>query len=108
MWSIGIVLYNMVKGTQPFSNGEIENVKDQVLHKDINYFGFKNNALKDLCQSLLERDPEKRYSAFQAINQLKLIKTDIQKLKILFLPTLNLIYIESCLFYIMIEQLLRN
>lgn len=81
MWSIGIVLYNMVKGTQPFSNGEIENVKDQVLHKDINYFGFKNNALKDLCQSLLERDPEKRYSAFQAINQLKLIKTDIQKIE---------------------------
>ena len=81
MWSIGIVLYNMVKGTQPFSNGEIENVKEQVLHKDINYSGFKNNALKDLCQSLLERDPDNRYSAFQAINQLKLIKTDIQKVE---------------------------
>jgi serine/threonine protein kinase len=71
----------MVKGTQPFSNGEIENVKEQVLHKDINYSGFKNNALKELCESLLERDPENRYSAFQAINQLKLIKTDIQKIE---------------------------
>ena len=37
MWSLGVVLYNMVKGTQPFSNRDIENVKEQVLHKEINY-----------------------------------------------------------------------
>lgn len=80
MWSIGIVLYNMVKGTQPFSNGEIENVKEQVLHKDINYSGFQNNDLKQLCQSLLDRDPESRLTAFQANQMLKTIKTDIQKI----------------------------
>ena len=74
MWSAGVVLYNMVKGTQPFSNREIENIKEQVLHKEINYSGFKNNELKILCEGLLERNPEERYSAFQALNQLKLIK----------------------------------
>ena len=28
MWSVGVVLYNMVKGTQPFSNREIDNIKE--------------------------------------------------------------------------------
>ena len=75
MWSIGVVLYNMVKGIQPFINGKIDKIKDQVLHKEINYSGFKNNNLKNLCESLLERDPDKRFSAFQALRTLKLIKS---------------------------------
>ena len=37
MWSLGVVLYNMVKGTQPFNSREIENIKDMVLHKKVNY-----------------------------------------------------------------------
>lgn len=74
MWSVGVVLYNMVKGTQPFSNREIDNIKEQVLHKNINYNGFKNNDLRNLCEGLLDRNPENRFSAFQAMNQLKLIK----------------------------------
>ena len=74
MWSVGVVLYNMIKGTQPFSNKDIDNVKEQVLHKDIDYKGFRNNQLKELCEGLLERDPEKRLTAFQAKKQLDLIK----------------------------------
>ena len=35
MWSTGVVLYNMINGTQPFSNKDLENLKSQVLHKDI-------------------------------------------------------------------------
>jgi len=74
MWSAGVVLYNMIKGTQPFSNRDIDNVKEQVLHKEINYSGFKNNDLRKLCEGLLERDPNKRLNAFQAIRSLNLIK----------------------------------
>ena len=74
LWSVGIVLYNMVKGTQPFSNRDIEGIKDQVLHKEINYNGFKNKELKQLCENLLERDPNKRLTAFQAFKQLENIK----------------------------------
>ena len=74
LWSVGVVLYNMIKGTQPFSNANIENVKEQVLHKDINFNGFSNNKLQSLCQDLLERDPDKRLGAFQAMQQLKLIQ----------------------------------
>ena len=75
LWSLGIVLYNMVKGTQPFSNVEFEKIKEQVLNKEINYSGFQNNELKNLCQNLLERNPDNRYSAFQAMKELEIIKT---------------------------------
>ena len=71
MWSLGVVLYNMVKGTQPFNSREIENIKDMVLHKKVNYDGFKNNKLKNLCEGLLERDPNNRFSSFQALKELK-------------------------------------
>jgi serine/threonine protein kinase len=74
MWSTGVVLYNMINGTQPFSNKDIENLKSQVLHKDIVYNGFKNNILIELCKGLLERDPDKRLTAFQAKKKLDLIK----------------------------------
>ena len=76
MWSVGVVLYNMIKGTQPFSNKDYENVKEQVLHKEINYSGFKNNALINLCKGLLERDPDKRLNAFQAISSLNICRQD--------------------------------
>ena len=74
LWSLGVVLYNMIKGTQPFSNRDIEKIKEQVLHKQINYDGFKNNDLKNLCMGLLERNPEERYSAYQALSELRTIQ----------------------------------
>ena len=73
IWSVGVVLYNMINGSQPFASRDIEKIKDQVLHKEINFSGFKNNSLKELCQNLLERDPDKRPSAFQAMQSLNII-----------------------------------
>lgn len=74
MWSTGIVLYNMINGTQPFANGaNNDTIKDQVLNKEINFSGFVNPKLKLLCQHLLERDPDKRLNAIQALGELSLI-----------------------------------
>ena len=73
IWATGIVLYNMINGMQPFSSNE-KTLMDQVLHREIDYSGFSNNSLKELCQNLLERDSNKRLTAFQALNSLSLIK----------------------------------
>ena len=73
IWATGIVLYNMINGMQPFSSNE-KTLMDQVLHREIDYSGFSNNNLRDLCKNLLERDSSKRLTAFQALNSLSLIK----------------------------------
>lgn len=73
IWSTGIVLYNMINGMQPFSSN-METMKEQVLSRVIDFSGFTNPKLKSLCMGLLERDPEKRYTAIQALSVLSLLK----------------------------------
>ena len=78
VWSIGIVLYNMINGTHPFNfnNGNQDLIREEVLYKPINFDRFKNPQLKDLAMHLLERDPEKRFNVIQALSALSLMKSD--------------------------------
>jgi len=47
--------------------------QNECFKREIDFSGFSNSGLKELCQSMLERDPNKRFSAFQALEKLKLI-----------------------------------
>lgn len=80
LWSVGVVLYNMINGTQPFS-GDIETIHEQVLHKEIDFSGFQNEQLRNLCMNLLERDPQKRYTAYQALSIINIIKDQDESLQ---------------------------
>ena len=76
VWSLGVVLYNMINGTQLFGHSKNDNIKNDVLYKKINFNNFKNPQLKNLAMKLLERNPDKRLNAYQALCHLKLIKNN--------------------------------
>lgn len=68
MWSIGVLLFNMMTGCEPFTGSEKnkENLKEQILHQTIKFDKLENELLRDLCKKLLEREPEKRIDAKNA------------------------------------------
>jgi serine/threonine protein kinase len=78
LWSIGIVLYNMINGTHPFNfnNGNQNLISNEVLNKPINFEKIKNTQLRELAQNLLERNPEKRFNVIQALSALTLMRSD--------------------------------
>jgi calcium-dependent protein kinase len=77
VWSAGIILYNMITGSKPFSDENEEIKKTQIINRPINFGIIRNNDLRELCQEMLERDPEKRVDAKTALEKAKIIKTKI-------------------------------
>jgi len=69
LWNAGILLYFMLCGDYPYS---VNDNNDESLNKikhGIFDFGNKvlSNEVKDLLKNLLNFDPNKRFSAFQAL-----------------------------------------
>ena len=77
MWSAGIILYNMMTGSQPFSDGNEEFKRSQIINRPINFDIIGNDELRELCKEMLERDPEKRLDAKTAFEKAKIIKRKI-------------------------------
>jgi serine/threonine protein kinase len=67
MFSIGVVLYNMLTGKQPFFGKDDEERRKAILEKEPNKpKEIISNTLKDFLSGLLEKDPEKRLSCQDA------------------------------------------
>jgi serine/threonine protein kinase len=97
MWETGVVLYNMTTGNHPFKNNndnlensriknidldnsnmdEDKKIMNNVLNKELDFNVFKNYGLRLLAQKLLEKDPNNRYSAVEAFDELSGIKRGI-------------------------------
>ena len=67
LWSVGIILYNMLTGTDPFSGNSDQEINEHVLFDDINFSCIEDSKMKEFCEGLLDKNPEFRLSAKKAL-----------------------------------------
>ena len=68
LWSVGVILFNMTTGCQPFSTDE-DDINKEVLEKDIQFDAIDNENIRSLCMNLLEKYPAARISAKKALEK---------------------------------------
>ena len=81
MWSIGAVVYVMLRGKLPFYEKDRQSLICKILHSEIDLTEkFWNNHTPyamDFIRKLLAKDPEKRYTAEQALQDPWIKNADI-------------------------------
>ena len=99
MWGIGLTLYYMITGYNPFQSNKTNNslkktknkkedldftimgedklVMNKILNQYIDFNVITHLGLRQLTQHLLERNPHKRYSALEALEELNKMKSGI-------------------------------
>ena len=72
MWAIGVVLYNMLSGKQPFSGEDEDTIVNKVINEEINFSYNCWNSIsydcKNLISALLSKNPSDRPDPFSAKN----------------------------------------
>ena len=69
MWSVGVLLFNMITGCQPFSSDN-----EEIINSEIEFNVLENENIRNLCKDLMEKNPYKRLDSKDALNQAKKIK----------------------------------
>ena len=75
-WAIGVIMYNMLTGYEPFKGETPSEIKDSVLYAAIKFEKIEDVDLRDLCQKLLNRFVAKRITAKEALVEVKQIKIE--------------------------------
>ena len=73
VWSVGVIMYNLLSGDQPFEGENRHLVENAILNKKLNFpiSDFKNvsKEAKDLMTKLMTKDPGERITAADALQE---------------------------------------
>ena len=73
-WAIGVIMFNMLTGYEPFMGKSPSQLKDNIRFSKINFNLIENNELRELDKKLLNRFVQKRISAKEALEETNKIK----------------------------------
>ena len=75
-WAIGVIMYNMLTGYEPFKGNTPSEIKDSVLFATIKFDKIEDNDLRELNEKLLNRFVSKRITCKEALTEVKKIKVE--------------------------------
>ena len=75
-WAIGVIMYNMLTGYEPFKGETPSQIKDSILYAAINFQKIEDVDLREICEKLLNRFVSKRITAKEALIEVKRIKVE--------------------------------
>jgi serine/threonine protein kinase len=75
-WAIGVIMFNMLTGLEPFKGDNTGEIKDSVLFGNVKFNYIEDVELRELDKKLLNRYVAKRITCKEALQELKTIKVD--------------------------------
>jgi len=75
-WAIGVIMYNMLTGFEPFRGESPSEIKDSVLFSKIRFEEIEDIELRDINKKLLNRYVANRMNSKEALIELKKIKLE--------------------------------
>ena len=68
IWSLGVTLYYMLKGEQPFKGKNLEELKKNIFGQKYNKIEFISEEAGDLLDKMLKKNPEERITLDEIFN----------------------------------------
>ena len=75
-WAIGIIMYNMLTGFEPFKGETPSQLKDNILFSTIHFDVIEDDELREINKQLLNRFVAKRITCKEALIEIKRIKIE--------------------------------
>jgi serine/threonine protein kinase len=75
-WAIGVIMYNMLTGYEPFKGETPSEIKDSILYSSIKFEKIEDVDLRDLCEKLLNRFVSKRITCKEALIEVRKLKVE--------------------------------